>query len=44
MNKSSSESEKHPYLKRGFYLNPDNQFWRSGNYSESYQNRMNYWI
>ena len=39
-NQSSSEHARHPYLRKGFYLNPDNQFWLTSN-DEKYKDRMN---
>jgi len=40
-NNSSAEHGRHPYLRNGFYLNPDNQFWNVKGYSEEYIARMN---
>jgi len=40
-NQSSSEHARHPYLRKGFYLNPDNQFWNVTGNSKEYIERMN---
>jgi hypothetical protein len=32
--RSSSGDNRHPYLKRDFWLNPTNQFWNTGLYSQ----------
>ena len=38
----SEETRKPPYFRRGFYMNPDNQFWNHSTlYSYSYSERMN---
>ena len=41
MSKSTSaDSGRHPYLRKGFFLNPDNQFWLSSN-DQDFIERMN---
>lgn len=38
--KSSANAMRHPYSRPEFWLNPDNQFWRSALYTQAYRERM----
>ena len=42
--RSSTNSEKSPYLRLGFWENPSNQFWRSGLYSQKTQDDFDNWL
>lgn len=44
MAKSSSNSDKHPYLKVSFWENPSNQFWESDLYSNKSKNEYRQWL
>lgn len=44
MAKSSSNSDKHPYLKVSFWENAYNQFWESDLYSEKTKEEYRQWL
>lgn len=39
--RSSANAMKHPYMKRGFYLQPENRFWETLSYSNKERERLN---
>lgn len=41
MAQTSTNNKVNLYMKAYFWSDPANQFWRTRNYSESYQTRMN---
>lgn len=34
LQRSSTNSEKHPYLRTSHWINPASHFWENGNYTE----------
>ena len=39
-NNTSREANRHPYMRHGFWLKQENQFWNTELYSESYREKM----
>ncbi|HEX6171374.1 MAG TPA: hypothetical protein VFZ33_16920 [Chitinophagaceae bacterium] len=42
--RSSTNSERHPYLKLGFWENKSNQFWNSETHTEASRDHFNNWL
>lgn len=42
--RSSTNSEKNPYERLGFWENPSNQFWETGLYSEASKDYFRNWL
>lgn len=42
--RSSTNSEKSPYLRLGFWENPSNQFWETAMYSEKSKDYFRNWL
>lgn len=41
LGRSSTEHQKHPYLRKDFWANPLNQFWNTAMYSEASKRYFN---
>lgn len=42
--RSSTNSEKHPYMRLGFWENVSNQFWNSDVHTEKSKEHFNNWL
>lgn len=42
--RSSTNAERHPYMKLSFWENPSNQFWLSDTHSDKSKDHFNDWI